>query len=70
MAAAADTPIIALFISSFFPDPPSGRVVVATKATPLFGANMLVVGCTMASSDCLPNLGTSFPLIKKDTPVG
>jgi hypothetical protein len=26
MAAAADTPIIALFISSSFPEPPNGRV--------------------------------------------
>ncbi len=46
-AAAADTPIIALFISSSFPDPPNGRVVVATKAAPLFGANMLVVAAPL-----------------------
>ncbi|HEX5253233.1 MAG TPA: hypothetical protein VFW69_05055 [Mycobacterium sp.] len=31
MAAAANTPIITLFISSSFPDLPNGRVVVATS---------------------------------------
>lgn len=47
MAAAADTPIIARFISSSFPDPPNGRVAVATNAAPLFGANMLVVAALL-----------------------
>ncbi len=38
MAAAADTPIIALFISSSFSDPPNGRIVVATDTVSHFDA--------------------------------